>query len=96
MELRIVSKNVELTDGLKSYLIKRLSKLDKFSNRIISGEVSLEEERGRFKGEVILRMKGSILTAKGEGKDPYETVDVLKDRITSQIKKYEDRTKRRR
>ena len=93
MKFQITTKNVELTDGLKDYIQKRLSGLERYSNHIMDGEIIFEEIRGRYKIEVILRVKGTTLTAAGQSKDPREAVDKVKDKIKVQLRKYEEKMK---
>jgi len=93
MKFQMTTKNVELTDGLKDYIEKRLGGLDRYSNHIMDGEIIFEEMRGRYKVEVILRVKGSTLTAVGQSKDPHEAVDRVKDKIKVQLRKYEEKLK---
>ncbi len=96
MEFKISAKEVDITDGLKDYIDKRLSGLERYSPRIIDGELVFSEERGRFVGEIILKVKGSTLKAQARAKDPFETIDILKDKIKGQIIKYEEKLKDRR
>jgi len=96
MELKIVARNLDLTDALKDYINKRLTGLERYSNNIIDSEFILQEIRGRYQGEVIVKVKGQTLTAKSQRKDPYEVIDELKDKIKTQLKKYEEKLSDRR
>jgi len=96
MEFKISAKEVDITDGLKDYITKRLGGLEKYSPRILDGELVFSEERGRFVGELVLKVKGSTLKAHARAKDPFETIDILKDKMKGQIKKYEEKLKNRR
>lgn len=93
MDLQITTRNLDLTDGLRAYLEKRLNGLERYSNHIIDGEVIIEEERGRYKFECIIKVKGATITAKSQSKDPYEAIDILKDKVKIQLKRYEEKLK---
>jgi putative sigma-54 modulation protein len=93
MKFQITTKDMELTDGLREYIKKRLSGLERYSNHIMDGEIIFEELRGRYRIEVILRVKGATLTAVGQSKDPREAVDRVKDKIKVQLTKYEEKLK---
>lgn len=96
MELKIIARNLDLTDALKDYINKRLMGLDRYSNNIIDSEFILQEIRGRYEGELIVKVKGQTLTAKTQRKDPYEVIDELKDKIKTQLKKYEEKLSNKR
>lgn len=96
MDISIVGKGVELTDGLRAYVEKRLSGLERYSKNIISSELILDETRGRFSGELIVKVKGTTLVAKAQAKDPYQAVDLLKDKIREALKAYEQKLRSKR
>ncbi|MCD6087926.1 MAG: ribosome-associated translation inhibitor RaiA [Candidatus Hydrothermae bacterium] len=93
MEIKLITRDIEATDGLREYIEKRLSGLDKYSSHIIDAELILDEQRGRFLGELVVKVKGSTLTAKSQAKDPFSAIDELKDKMKSQLVKYEDKLK---
>ncbi|MEN3046227.1 MAG: ribosome-associated translation inhibitor RaiA [Candidatus Hydrothermales bacterium] len=89
-----MAKNFELTDDMRRYVEKRLSKIDRFSNHIIKSNLIFEEQRGRYRGEIIIEVtRKGILKAEAQNSDFFSVVDDLKDKITSQLKKYEQKLK---
>jgi len=93
MTLQIRTKNIELTPSLRDYAEKRFSKLDRFSKNIIHSELMLEELRGQYLGELIVKVKGKTLKVKSTNKDPMALVDELKDTMAVNLKNYEGRLK---
>uniref|UniRef100_A0A7C2PDK7 Ribosome-associated translation inhibitor RaiA n=1 Tax=candidate division WOR-3 bacterium TaxID=2052148 RepID=A0A7C2PDK7_UNCW3 len=96
MNVVITAKNFEVTDALKEYIEKRLGVLDKFASYIISVELTMEEQRGRYSGTLVVKVKGQTLTVKSMEKDPYILIDEIKDRIKHQMVKYEEKLQDRR
>ena len=91
MNLQIAARRMELAPALGEYVAKRCAKRERFSRNIWGGEFIIEEQRGRFRGEVILKVKGKTLTASSENKDPMALVDDLRDTILGSLKSYEER-----
>ena len=91
MTLTIRTKNLELTPSLKEYTEKRFAKLDRFSRNIIHTELLLEEQRGIYMGEFIVKVKGKTLKAKSSSKDPMALVDELRDIMANNLKAYEEK-----
>lgn len=96
MNIVLTAKNFEITDALREYIEKRLNILDKFSNYIISVDLTMEEQRSRYSGTLVVKVKGQTLTVKSTEKDPYILVDTIKDRIKHQLVKYEEKLQGRR
>ncbi len=93
-KLNIVTKNFELKDDMKNYIEKRLSKMDRFSKHIIKSSLILEEQRGRYTGEILIEVsRKGILKATATNSDFFSVVDELKDKINTQLKKYEQKLK---
>ena len=59
MRFIISGKNIEVTEGLRSAVEHKLSKLDKFFNDEAEIFVTLSVERNRQKIEVTIPMKGT-------------------------------------
>ena len=93
MKLQITARNMDLTEAIRSYAEKRLGKLERFSQNIISSELILSEQRGQYNGELIVKVKGKTLKATSTEKDPLTVIDRLKDKMSDAIKAYEDRLK---
>lgn len=92
-KLTITSKNVELTDDMRSYIEKRLKKIGRFSEHIIKAELIIEEQRGRFRGEFLVDVNRKFLKAESISNDFFFVIDELKDKIERQLKKYEEKLK---
>ena len=95
MELQILGKNLKVPSDTQKWISQKLNHLDRVSTHILSSELILEEERGRIKGELIVRVKGRNLTAKAMEKDPMAVTTTLRGKMESQLKKYEGKMKSR-
>lgn len=63
MKINIFGKNIEVTEGIKSAVEEKLSKLDKFFNEEIRADVTLSVKRNEHKVEVTIPVKGNIIRA---------------------------------
>ena len=61
MNINITGRNIELTDGLKSAVEEKLSKLEKFFTPDTQCNVTLSVEKERQKIEVTIPVKGNII-----------------------------------
>lgn len=91
----ITSRNVEITEEMKAYIEKRLKKMERFSGRINRAEIIVEEQRGRFRCEFLVDVNRNFLKAESISSDFFSAIDELKEKMGRQLKKYEERLKRR-
>ncbi|MDO4170477.1 MAG: ribosome-associated translation inhibitor RaiA [Lachnospiraceae bacterium] len=88
MRFIISGKNIEVTDGLRTAVEDKLSKLDKFFTDETEIFVTLSVERNRQKIEVTIPMKGQVIRAEQDSSDMYVSVDLVVDIIERQIRRY--------
>jgi len=93
MEFYITGRHVELTDGIRDYAIKRLKKIESYFDFKENGElhIIISVEKYRHTAEANLMSKWHKFSAKVETKDMYSSIDMLEDKLMSQIKKHKDK-----
>ncbi|MEO0143629.1 MAG: ribosome-associated translation inhibitor RaiA [candidate division WOR-3 bacterium] len=91
--MRVTARNFEITETLREYINKRLGYLGRYSNHIIDSEMIFHEERGQYKGELIIKVKGRTIKAETKSNDILKVVDELKDIAIRELKKYEEKLK---
>lgn len=91
----IRGKNIEVTEALKDYVEKRLSKLEKFIEDVRVAQVTLSVEGESHKVEVTIPLNGVILRGEEETEDMYSSIDLVVDKLEKQIDKYKTKLYRR-
>ncbi|MCD6132925.1 MAG: ribosome-associated translation inhibitor RaiA [Deltaproteobacteria bacterium] len=96
MNLSITAKNIEVTDALRGYVEKKMSRLEKITD-INEIWVTLSVEKYRQIVDVKLNADGEIIKAKETSKDMYTSVDLVYEVLERQLRRlkerYEDRRK---
>ena len=90
MEARFLVRNVELEDKLKDYMETKLAKVEKFFDRIISTQVSLNFKRGRCSVEITENVNGCIIRAEESDSDLRKAFDRALKSIERQVKKHKE------
>ncbi|GIW21326.1 MAG: hypothetical protein KatS3mg068_0333 [Candidatus Sericytochromatia bacterium] len=95
-KLVVKGKNIEVTEALKQYVAKKISKLDKFSNHIIEIVFELEVEKNprisnNQKVYVNVYVNGAVMRAEEASQDMYASIDMVIDKLDRQMIKYEDK-----
>lgn len=90
MLVNFKSRNLEITDALKEYTEKRLSRFDK----LIGAEeatVMMRNIKDRKRIEITIPFHGVVIRGEEEGYDMYACIDNVTDKLESQIHKYRTR-----
>jgi putative sigma-54 modulation protein len=91
MQTDITFKNIESSDALKDYAVKRLSKIDKYIDRTAEAHVVLSVEKRRHKADVTLNADGAVINAVEITEDLYAAIDMVIDKLERQIKKHKEK-----
>lgn len=96
MEVIVRGKNVEITDAMEDYVIKKLGKMDKLINsQTVTAHVVLSVEKERRIVEVTIPIQGMLLRAEESGGDMYASIDLVTDKLERQYRKFKTREKKK-
>lgn len=92
MLINVKGKNLEVTDALRSYIDKKLQKLEKYFSNIREANVMLSVTRGLHQVEVQLEGDGVLLRGEERrGTDMYGSIDQVVDKLETRVKKFKGR-----
>jgi putative sigma-54 modulation protein len=92
VRLAVSGKNLEVTDGLRSYCERRLRKLERFlPDQDATAQVVLSVQRQHQKVEVTVPLDGLLLRAEVADTSMYAAIDEVLDKLVRQIRKYKTR-----
>lgn len=95
MIMKYAGKNMEVTNALREVTEKKLSKLDKFFQKDIEGNVTFSTQKNRKIIEVTINLPGTIIRAEESSDDMYASIDRAIDVLERQIRKYKTRLQKR-
>ncbi|MDD4802943.1 MAG: ribosome-associated translation inhibitor RaiA [Syntrophomonas sp.] len=88
MRLDVRGRNIEITDALKDYTTKRLSKLERYIDDARIAQVALSIEGEHHKVEVTIPLNGLILRGEVTAEDMYTAIDMVVEKLEKQIDKH--------
>ncbi|SKA81096.1 SSU ribosomal protein S30P /sigma 54 modulation protein [Clostridium sp. USBA 49] len=95
MKVNILGKNIEVTEGLRNAIEKKLSRLDKFFDSEQEAFVTLSVQKARKIIEVTIRFNGVLLRSEEANSDMYAAIDIVSDKLERQIVKHKSRLERK-
>jgi ribosome-associated inhibitor A len=98
MQLTITARHYDVTPHLREHIESKIKKLSRYDHQILEGEIILFQDRAFDVAEGKIHSGHLVITAKGQGKDMYEAVNDLTEKIAVQLERHLEkiRTRRRR
>mgnify|MGYP000036083652 CR=1 FL=1 len=91
MKFIISGKNITVTEGLKTAVQDKLSKLERYFTPDTEVVVTLSVEKERQKIEVTIPVKGNIIRSEQTSDNMYVSIDLVEEIIVRQLRKYKTR-----
>lgn len=88
MKFIITGRNINVTEGLKTQVEKKLGKLSKFFSPDTVATVTLSVQKDVQTIEVTIPVKGSIIRAEEGSGDMYVSIDLVEEIIERQIRRH--------
>lgn len=88
MDVRFVTRNVELPADVKDYMEKKLIKIEKFFDRILDTQVALNYKRGMNVVEITSNVNGLVMRGEDYAPDLRKAFDKALKNIERQVKKH--------
>ena len=95
MKFTFNGRKMEISDSLRAYAEKKLSKLDRLFSNDAETTVICRTERGRYTAEVTVRSANMLFRAQNTANDMYAAIDEVEDMIERQIRKNKTRLEKR-
>ena len=98
MNISFVFKNFEASEHLKKYARRRMEKLGRFFGKSsgLDLAVALSVDKFRHRCEVTLTGEGLHINASEQTNDMYAAIDLVSDKVESQVKKRVSKVKEQR
>ena len=95
MKVAIRGKNIEVTDALRAYIEKRLSKLTRYFDDELDAQAVLSVVKDKSTIELTCFVDKIVLRGVETNDDMYAAIDLVIDKIVRQIHKHKTRLAKR-
>jgi putative sigma-54 modulation protein len=95
VQVTVRGRNLEVTEALRRYTEKKLSRLGKYFTLPLRAQVAMRVERGRHIVEVTIPLDGITLRAEESSGDMYASLDLVVDKLERQVRKFKTRINRK-
>ena len=103
MQINLQGKNIEMTEAIRDYVLKRVTNLEKLLSKISGkgGEVTVSFEVSKntnhhksgsvFHADCLINIKGEEFYGSADEEDLYQAIDAVKESLFKEISKNKDR-----
>ncbi len=89
--IQITGRHIEITDSMKDYAMDKISKIERFMNRIIDVNVIMDIQKLEHRVEIILKAGNVKITSKASTTDMYVSIDQAVNKLETQILRYKSK-----
>jgi len=90
-DIAVTGRHVTITDVMKDYAIDKVSKIDRFSNRVIDVNVIMDIQKLEQRVDIIMKVDHIVIKASASSDNMYASIDKAVDRLTTQLRRYKSR-----
>lgn len=94
MDIRITGKGLAVTEGIREWVFRKVSKLEKYAPRLVESHAILKREKYFYVAELTLVAKHLYIYGEGRDKDNvYTAIDLACARVAKQLRKFREKIK---
>ena len=87
-DITVTGRNVVVTDSMRDYVIEKISKIEKFSNRIIDVVVTMDVQKHEQRVDIVLRVNNLKIKSQAVSEDMYTSIDKAVHKLEAQLLRY--------
>lgn len=94
MIISVTGRHLEINDEIKTYIVKKLEGLTKYSSKIIEAKVIVEESRGLYKVEIVIIADHTKYFVDSSDPDIRASIDRAIKRMDAQLRSHKQKIAR--
>lgn len=87
----VTGRHVLVTDAMKDYATEKISKLERFSPRLIDVNVTMDVQKLDHKVDIVMRYNNIKIVSHAVTYDMYASIDLAIDKLARQIRRYKNK-----
>lgn len=91
MQIIITGRHFEVTDAIRSYVERKIVKLNRFAPKILEVHIFLSVEKYRHIAEITLLAKHYKISTRVQTANMYSAIDGVVDKVATRIKRHTER-----
>lgn len=89
--ISVTGRNVMVTDAMKDYATEKVSKIERFSNRIIDVVITMDVQRYEHRVDIVMKVDHLKIKSSANSENMYESIDKAVHKIEAQLLRYKSK-----
>lgn len=89
--ISVTGRHVVVTDAMKDYAIEKVSKIEKFSDRIIDVVVTMDVQKHEQRVDIVLKVNHLKIKSQAVSDNMYTAIDLAVHKLQTQLLRYKDK-----
>lgn len=89
--INVTGRHVQVTDAMKDYAMEKVSKIDRFSQRIIDVNITMDIQKLEHRVDIVLKVDHIKIKAQAITDNMYASIDKATDKISEQLRRYKNK-----
>lgn len=89
--ISISGRHLQVTESMKDYAMDKLSKIERFSPRLIDIVVTMDIQKLEHRVDIVLRFDNIKIKSHAALTDMYASIDAAVDKLQNQIRRYKNK-----
>lgn len=94
MNLHITGLHIDVTDAMREYVEKKMSRINRHSDNLIKVNITLSSEKTQHKAAAQVHLAGKDVHVESVENDMYAAIDVLMDKLDRAILQHKEKSNR--
>lgn len=90
-DIKVIGRNVLVTDAIKQYAVEKVSKIERFHSRIIEVLIVIDVQKLLHVVDIIVKIDHTRMKSHYAGDNMYASIDLAVDKLQRQIARYKKR-----
>lgn len=89
--ITVTGRHVMLTDAMRDYAIEKVSKIERFTNRILDVVITMEVQKLDQKVDIVMKVNNLKIKSSAQSDNMYVSIDQAVDKIQTQLLRYKEK-----
>ena len=89
--ISVTGRHVQVTDAMKQYAIEKVSKIERFSDRIIDVQVTMDIQKLDHIVDIVVKVNHTLIKSHATTTDMYASINTAVQKLERQVRRYKKR-----
>lgn len=89
--IHVLGRHILVTESMKDYAIEKISKIEKFKNRIIDVNITMDVQKLDQSVDIVMKVDHVKIKSSATSVNMYASIDEATDKLQKQLIKYKNR-----